>query len=85
MQEGGFDPDGNQIVVIYSHVGDSAVQGMSGQRIAAETPLGTVGPEAHIHMEIHGYCPALGTWMILGPTLVVNGYYDSHSAGAGHV
>jgi hypothetical protein len=85
VQEAGFDPQGNQIVAIYSHTDESYVGGQSGQVIEAGTPLGTSGPEAHIHMEVHGYCPAMGTWVILDPTLVVNGYYENHSTCEGHV
>ena len=45
--------------------------------------MGSMGGMVHTHFEAIGYRPALGTYVYLDPTLVVNGYYDEASACEG--
>ena len=67
-------------------MGDSYVQ--PGQQVSAGDVLGGMGAmgsldATHVHFEAIGYCDALGTYVYLDPTLVVNGYYSTQMQGSG--
>jgi hypothetical protein len=81
VMDGGVDTQGNQIYINYDHsIPDAS---LVGQYVDAGTPLGTVSQENHIHVEIHGWCPSLGKSVVLDPSLVYGGYYQTHSVCEG--
>jgi murein DD-endopeptidase MepM/ murein hydrolase activator NlpD len=75
---------GNQISVVHGHMRTSDVA--AGQPVTAGTPIGTTGyggSGAHLHQEARATCPGMGyaqDWKFLDPTLVANGYYQTHDA-----
>jgi hypothetical protein len=79
--DGGVDSQGNQIYINYDHAIPDA--SLVGQYVDAGTPLGTVNQDNHIHVEIHGWCPSLGKSVVLDPSLVYGGYYQTHSVCEG--
>jgi murein DD-endopeptidase MepM/ murein hydrolase activator NlpD len=76
----GTDPQGNPIQLSFNHMGTSELT--PGQQINVGDLIGGMGNTTggpHTHLEAWGYSPSLGTYTILDPTLVVGGYYETHS------
>jgi murein DD-endopeptidase MepM/ murein hydrolase activator NlpD len=75
---------GNQITIQYGHMLGSSVA--AGDTISPGTPIGTTGYAGtgdHLHQEARATCPGMGyqdDWKYLDPTLVLNGYYQTHDA-----
>lgn len=74
------NPMGDQIQLRFGHMSTSAIGQVGdhidpGQLVGA---MGTFGTGPHVHFEAIGMCKATGTYVYLDPTLVVDGYYNSH-------
>lgn len=83
---GWSDTDGSPIVISFDHIDPTIDPSMVGQQVPAGTPLavGTYTQNAgHTHVEAHGFCAESGTNVILDPSLVMGGFYNSHSACEG--
>jgi len=75
----GTDADGNPMQLSFNHMGTSALQ--PGQIVNPGDLLGGMGDTEggpHIHLEGWIYSPALGTYMIVDPQLIVSGWYATN-------
>jgi murein DD-endopeptidase MepM/ murein hydrolase activator NlpD len=76
----GTDAAGNPLQLSFNHMGTSAVT--PGQQVNVGDALGTMGNTdagPHVHLEGWAWSPALGTYVIIDPQLIVGGYYKTHS------
>jgi hypothetical protein len=88
VQDGGVDANGNPIYINYDHTISGTGDHLVGQYVEPGAPIGQVddpGGGPHIHVEVHGYCDQTGGMVVLDPTLVYEGYYQTHSVCEGHV
>jgi hypothetical protein len=76
----------NQITMLYGHLMTSDVQ--AGQYVNVGDSIGNsgyAGTGPHLHLEARAYCPGQGydqDYKYVDPTLVADGYYQSHDACA---
>ncbi len=60
----------------------------AGQRMSAGDTIGGIGAaggKSLTQTEAIGFCPNMGTWAYLDPTLVTNGFYNERGACEGLV
>ena len=76
----------NKITMLYGHMLTSNVQ--AGQTLNVGDTIGNsgyAGTGAHLHLEARAYCPGQGyegDYKYVDPTLVADGYYQTHDACA---
>jgi soluble lytic murein transglycosylase-like protein len=75
------DVNGNPIYINMDHT--YADDSLVGTIATPGTVLGTINQENHTHVEIHGYDPITGQMVVLDPSLVFGGYYNTHSVSEG--
>lgn len=76
----GMDAAGNSLQLSFNHFGSADL--VPGQVIEPGDLLGTMGDTEggpHIHLEGWAWSPRLGTYVLVDPALIVNGYYQTHS------
>jgi murein DD-endopeptidase MepM/ murein hydrolase activator NlpD len=79
----GTDAAGNQLLINTIHMGGSTVT--AGQELAPGDQIGTMGAMGGmVHTHIEGLAICNGTYIYLDPTLVYDGYYNSHNACEGY-
>jgi hypothetical protein len=75
------DAEGEPIYVNFDHTSPDLA--LVGQTVQPGQPLGVGLDKSHVHVEAHGYCSDNGKMVILDPSLVFGGFYNSHSACEG--
>jgi hypothetical protein len=75
------DAEGGEIYINFDHTAPD--ESLVGQTVEPGQMLGVGLDKSHVHVEAHGYCSDTGKMVVLDPSLVMGGFYNTHSACEG--